>query len=80
MAFPSKSSSSQALKFTYGDYRNLPDNGARYEILAGELLMSPSPNRIHQYVLLKLAKYLDEFAERHHAGQIFIAPFDVVLS
>jgi Uma2 family endonuclease len=70
----------KALKFTYSDYRLLPDNGKRYEILEGELLMSPSPNTKHQIVLLNLAAILKSFVERNNLGQIFIAPYDVVLS
>lgn len=71
---------SEALKFTYSDYLLLPDNGKRYEILEGELLMSPSPNTKHQIVLLNLAAVLNSFVERNNLGQIFIAPYDVVLS
>lgn len=71
---------SEALKFTYSDYRLLPDNGKRYEILEGELLMSPSPNTKHQIVLLNLAAILKSFVERNNLGQIFIAPYDIVLS
>jgi len=71
---------SEALKFTYSDYLLLPDNEKRYEILEGELLMSPSPNTKHQIVLLKLARILSEFVEKNSLGQILIAPYDVVLS
>ena len=80
MALPPKSSAPEMLKFTYADYLALPDDGKRYEIIAGDLLMSPSPNRIHQYILLKLAKRLDDFVEKQRLGHTFIAPFDVVLS
>jgi hypothetical protein len=34
--------------FTYEDYLQLPDNGKRYEIIDGELYMSPAPNLGHQ--------------------------------
>jgi Uma2 family endonuclease len=71
---------SEALKFTYSDYRLLPDNGKRYEILEGELLMSPSPNTKHQIVLLNIAAILKSFVERNNLGQIFIAAYDIVLS
>lgn len=70
----------EALKFTYSDYLLLPDNEKRYEILEGELLMSPSPNTKHQVILLKLARILSEFVEKNSLGQIFIALYDVVLS
>ena len=35
---------------TYEDYVNLPDDGRRYEILDGELVVSPSPTSRHQLV------------------------------
>lgn len=70
----------EALKFTYFDYLLLPDNEKRYEILEGELLMSPSPNANHQIVLLNLATILKLFVEKFGLGKIFIAPFDVVIS
>lgn len=71
---------SEALKFTYSDYLLLPDNGKRYEILEGELLMSPSPNANHQTVLIRLVRILSSFVDERNLGQVFIAPFDVVLS
>ena len=70
----------EALKFNYSDYLLLADNEKRYEILEGELLMSPSPNAMHQIVLLNLATILKLFVEKNDLGKIFIAPLDVVLS
>jgi Uma2 family endonuclease len=67
-------------KFTYSDYLLLTDSDKRYEILDGDLLMSPSPTAIHQILLLKMAKLLSTFVEQNKFGQIFIVPFDVVLS
>jgi tetratricopeptide (TPR) repeat protein len=37
-----------ATKLTYQDYQLLPDDGKRYEILEGELYMTPSPVTRHQ--------------------------------
>ena len=39
------------LKRTYADYCRTPDD-ERYELLDGELVMSPSPNRAHQTICL----------------------------
>lgn len=71
---------SEALKFTYSDYLLLPDNGKRYEILEGELLMSPAPNAKHQTTLIRLVRILSAYVEKNILGQVFIAPFDVVIS
>ena len=66
-------------KFTYADYLIAPDD-ARYELLDGELIMSPSPNRLHQSASLNLSVDLGFLARRTAIGYIFAAPFDVVLS
>ena len=66
-------------RFTYRDYLNLPDDGQRYEIIHGDLVMTPAPVPLHQEVLLKIAKQFSDFLEKNPVGQLFIAPCDVVL-
>lgn len=65
---------------TYSDYQRLPDDGRRYEILDGELSMSPSPQTLHQRVLLNLGFELHAHVRRRKLGEIFLAPYDVVLT
>lgn len=65
---------------TYEDYCRLPDDGRRYEILDGELFVSPSPIRIHQRIVLNLLLVLDPHIRRNRLGEINVAPFDVLLS
>src|SRR5699024_3456521 len=65
---------------TYDDYRNLPDDGKRYEIIEGRLLMTPAPHTIHQRILGKLYKSISNYTEEQNIGEIFIAPVDVILS
>lgn len=36
------------IRLTYEDYCHLPDHGRRYEIIDGELFVTPSPFRPHQ--------------------------------
>ena len=67
------------LKRTYADYCLTPDD-ERYELLDGELVMSPSPNRAHQRIDAKLGWRLAQFVEERDLGEVFSAPFDVVLS
>ena len=66
-------------KFTYADYLNTPDD-ARYELLDGELIMSPAPNRLHQSASIYLSHNLVSLILSAGIGYIFAAPFDVVLS
>jgi Uma2 family endonuclease len=68
-----------AVRFTYADYRNLPEE-SRYEIIDGDLQMSPSPTTAHQRIALRLADLLMRWARKTGTGEVFIAPCDVVLS
>ncbi len=70
---------SQAIKLTYEDYCNTPDD-ERYELLDGELFMTPAPRVRHQRAIRKLSGQLDLFVEEHTLGEIFFSPCDVVLS
>lgn len=65
---------------TYDDYCLIPDDGLQYEVVYGALHMSPSPRYLHQKIMLRLSSLLDQFARETGAGEVIIAPFDVVLS
>lgn len=64
--------------FTVDDLAYVPDDGKCYEIVEGELVVSPSPNRKHQRMVLNCAEFLRK-VERARYGQVYVAPFDVVL-
>nr|NIR48553.1 Uma2 family endonuclease [candidate division KSB1 bacterium]NIR69031.1 Uma2 family endonuclease [candidate division KSB1 bacterium]NIS24097.1 Uma2 family endonuclease [candidate division KSB1 bacterium]NIT71016.1 Uma2 family endonuclease [candidate division KSB1 bacterium]NIU24716.1 Uma2 family endonuclease [candidate division KSB1 bacterium] len=66
--------------YTYQDYLDLPEDGERYEVINGELVMVPAPDTNHQDVSGKIEFELRKFNEKIHAGKIFDAPIDVVLS
>jgi Uma2 family endonuclease len=67
------------IKLTYEDYAKTPDD-ERYELIDGELLMVPSPNRPHQWTVIHLGTRLIAFVEENDLGEVYFAPFDVVLS
>ena len=68
------------VRFTYEDYCQLPDD-KRYELIDGEFYeMAPSPITVHQRILLMLARLLADWVDQHEMGEVFIAPFDVILS
>ncbi len=64
---------------TYADYVALPDDGRRYEILAGELAVTPAPGRRHQTVVGELFSLLHAHVKARGLGQVFVSPFDVIL-
>jgi Uma2 family endonuclease len=70
-------------KLTYEDYAQIPDDGKRHEIIDGVHYVSPSPNRTHQGLLgnlhFKLMSFINEHRE-YRLGEVYLAPFDVVLS
>jgi len=65
--------------WTYADYSRLPDTGWRYEIIEGELFMSPAPHPKHQIVINRLGTALTNHVNQHQKGQIIYAPIDVFL-
>ena len=61
----------------YGDLANLPEDGRRYEILGGELVVVPSPLPRHQLAVLAVVRVLDGYAAAR-GGVVLAAPLDVV--
>ena len=66
-------------KFTYGDYLHLPDDGKRYQVIDGELLMVPAPVPYHQMISVNIERLLYDHA-RNEGGRVLHAPCDVVLT
>ncbi len=66
------------LKFTYQEYRALPETGPRYQLLDGELSMSPAPSYRHQMILARLFFALYAFVDRAKSGVVLFSPLDVV--
>jgi Uma2 family endonuclease len=68
-------------RLTYDDFLLFADDGQRHELIDGEHYVSPSPTRRHQRLAQRLSLALGKYFESHpDAGEVFFAPFDVVLS
>ncbi len=63
----------------YSDYVALPDDGKRYEILAGSLLVTPAPRPLHQRVVTRLAASLHTYFAACGSGEVLVAPIDLIL-
>lgn len=74
------SSSTLTQLVTYDDYRHLPDDGKQYQIIEGELYMTPAPTTEHQRISINLSSILHGYVSEHQLGKVFHAPVDVVLS
>ncbi len=70
----------QGIIFTYDDYLTLPNDGKRYEIIDGDLHMSPSPIPEHQLILWQLTNIFTPFIHENKWGKLLLAPTDVVFS
>jgi Uma2 family endonuclease len=57
--------------------RALPDDGNRYEVVHGELLVSPALRPLHQVVLGRLQLALGNYLEREPIGQLLASPADI---
>jgi Uma2 family endonuclease len=66
-------------EWTYEEFSRLPDDGNRYEVIAGELYVTPAPGSIHQQVSFRLSTAFGNYCEEQGAGIAFAAPYDVVL-
>ena len=67
-------------KLDYSDYAAIPPDRNRYEVLDGELLVTPAPSPLHQRVSKRLQRQLEQFFEAGGRGEVFDAPIDVILS
>ncbi len=68
-------------EWTYEDYLALPEGGLlRYEVIDGELYMTPAPNLRHQEISWNLAGVFWSFLKKNPIGKSFSAPIDVVFS
>jgi Uma2 family endonuclease len=66
-------------KFKAADIWATPDDGKRYEVIDGDLYVTPSPAWGHQLVVTNLLVVLANHIKRHGLGKIVPAPTGVVL-
>ncbi len=66
-------------KWTYDDWVRLPDDRTRYEVIDGELYMTPPPSISHQFASVRLLTKMSNFVESRGLGIVFSAPLGVRL-
>ena len=68
------------VKLTYDDYVQFPEDGKRHELIDGEHVVTPTPNRKHQAVSGNLLGLIWSHLQQHPVGRVYSAPFDVSAS
>jgi len=69
----------KALPITRHDYEEMPAGPPYYQVIEGDLFMSPSPNIFHQALVGRIYSLLLQFLEKKPLGEVFVAPLDVFL-
>lgn len=67
-------------RYTAREIRRFPDDRLRYEVIRGELFVTPAPGLRHQRTVLELAALFRDYLERNPLGEVLVAPFEVELT
>jgi len=72
--------SATAYRMTSAEFFQLPAGPPYFQLIDGDLYMSPSPRRYHQQLSMRLSLLLGGFIEDHNLGELYAAPSDVALA
>ena len=64
------------MRLTVDDYMLMPEDGKRYELVEGELIVSPSPKRFHQEIVGELYEAIKIWVRTEGLGKVLVAPLD----
>jgi Uma2 family endonuclease len=65
-------------KLDYDDYCAIPPDGKRYELIDGQVYVTPAPSPLHQRLVGRLFRLLSEYFLA--PAEVFVAPIDVILT
>ncbi|MGA2075494.1 MAG: Uma2 family endonuclease [Terriglobia bacterium] len=66
-------------RLTYEEFRQLPGDGKRYELIHGYVHFLPTPSTRHQMILGNVAASLGNYVDDARLGMVLFAPLDVRL-
>jgi Uma2 family endonuclease len=67
-----------ARRYTVDDVLAFPEDGNRYELVDGELLVTPAPAPPHQRVSMRLSAAIENYLTAWHGGAVlFASPADI---
>jgi len=66
-------------RWTAERVRELPDDGNRYELIEGELVVTPAPRGLHQEAIMGLVTRLEPWLRTSGIGRLLFSPADLSL-
>ena len=57
--------------------RALPEDGKRYELVSGELVVTPAPAPLHQRLVTAMIHQMDAYLRRTGVGRLLTSPADL---
>ena len=60
-------------RWTLEELHSLPDDGNKYELIRGELFVTPAPRVSHEFILARLTRVLDPYVAANHLGYVLRA-------
>jgi Uma2 family endonuclease len=58
-------------KWTLEEIHRLPDDGNKYELVRGELFVTPAPTDEHETILARLTRMLDPYVAANDLGYVY---------
>ncbi len=58
-------------QWTLDRLHSLPDDGNKYELIHGELFVTPAPAPIHETIAARLTRLLDPYVAAHGLGYVY---------
>lgn len=63
--------------YTVDEVLAFPEDGKKYELIFGELVVNSTPRFWHQLIVMRLTKLLLDYCEREQLGQVFATGADL---
>lgn len=64
-------------RYTAAEVRRFPDDHLRYEVIRGELFVTPAPGTPHQRAVVEFTVRLHAYVTTHKLGEVLPGPFEV---
>lgn len=58
-------------QWTLEEVHSLPDDGNKYELVRGELFVTPPPSEVHETILARLSRILDPYVAVNGLGMVY---------